>query len=180
MIRSTKDFWSGLIYICLGSSAMIIAQDYSMGTAVKMGPAYFPTILGGLLVLIGTISVIRSFVVTGTPIGAFAFKGLALIIGSTLLFGFLVRGAGLIVALPLLVIAQRLRQHAFSLETDDGDGVWADAVLRSGVHKRLGCTVADYRLVVWRLTMIVIQLGVPHRGIAESSGDRLAHRSHLG
>ena len=51
MIRSTKDFWSGLIYICLGSSAMIIAQDYSMGTAVKMGPAYFPTILGGLLVL---------------------------------------------------------------------------------------------------------------------------------
>ena len=66
MIRSKKDFWSGLIYICLGSSAMIIARDYSMGTAVKMGPAYFPTILGGLLVLIGTISVIRSFVVTGT------------------------------------------------------------------------------------------------------------------
>ena len=78
MIRSAKDFWSGLIYICLGSSAMIIARDYSMGTAVKMGPAYFPTILGGLLVLIGTISVIRSFVVTGTPIGAFAFKGLVI------------------------------------------------------------------------------------------------------
>jgi hypothetical protein len=104
MIRSAKDFCSGLIYICLGSSAMIIARDYSLGTAVKMGPAYFPTILGGLLVLIGTISVIRSFIVTGTPIGAFAFKGLSLVIGSTLLFGLLVRGAGLIVALPLLVI----------------------------------------------------------------------------
>jgi putative tricarboxylic transport membrane protein len=104
MIRSTKDFWSGLIYICLGSSAIIIARDYSMGTAVKMGPAYFPTVLGGLLVLIGTIAVIRSFIATGTPIGAFAFKGLSLIIGSTLLFGIVVRGAGLIVALPLLVI----------------------------------------------------------------------------
>ena len=113
MIRSAKDFWSGLIYICLGSSAMIIARDYSMGTAVKMGPAYFPTILGGLLVLIGTISLIRSFVVTGTPISAFAFKGLFLIVGSTLLFGFLVRGAGLIVALPLLVIASAYASERF-------------------------------------------------------------------
>jgi len=83
---------------------MIIARDYSLGTAVKMGPAYFPTILGGLLVLVGTISVIRSFIVTGTPIGAFAFNGLSLIIGSTLIFGLVVRGAGLAVALPLLVI----------------------------------------------------------------------------
>ena len=104
MIRSTKDFYSGLIYICLGSSAMIIARDYSMGTAVKMGPAYFPTILGGLLVSIGTISVIRSFIVTGAPIGAYAFKALSLVVASTLLFGFLARGAGLIVTLPLLVI----------------------------------------------------------------------------
>jgi len=104
MIRSAKDFWSGLLYICIGSSAMIIARDYSMGTAVKMGPAYFPTILGGLLVLIGMISVIRSLVVSGTPIGAFAFKGLSFVIVSTLIFGFLVRGSGLIVALPLLVI----------------------------------------------------------------------------
>ena len=104
MIRSAKDFWSGLIYICLGSSSMIIARDYSMGTAVKMGPAYFPTILGGLLVLIGTIAVIRSFVVFGTPIGAFAFRGLVLIIGASVLFGAVARGAGLIVALPLLVI----------------------------------------------------------------------------
>ena len=113
MIRSTKDFWSGFIYICLGLGAMVIARDYSMGTAVKMGPAYFPTILGGLLVLIGTISVIRSFVVTGTPIGAFAIKGLALIIGATLLFGFLVRGAGLIVALPLLVITSAYASMRF-------------------------------------------------------------------
>jgi len=104
MIRSTKDFWSGLIYICLGTGAMLIARDYSMGTAVKMGPAYFPTILGGLLVLIGSISVIRSFVTSGTPITAFSLKGLALIIGATLLFGAIVRGAGLIVSLPLLVI----------------------------------------------------------------------------
>jgi len=103
-IRSAKDFWTGLIYIFFGSSAIFIAREYGMGTGVKMGPAYFPTVLGGLLVCIGAISVIRSFIVSGPPIGAFAFKGMVLITLSVLLFGFAVRGAGLAVALPLLVV----------------------------------------------------------------------------
>ena len=104
MTRNPKDFWTGLIYICFGSSAILIAREYGMGTAIKMGPAYFPTILGGLLVGIGVISVIRSFIVRGTPIGVFAFKGLTLVSVSVLVCGFIVRGAGLAVALPLLVI----------------------------------------------------------------------------
>jgi putative tricarboxylic transport membrane protein len=104
MTRNPKDFWTGLIYICFGSITIVIAREYGMGTAVKMGPAYFPTILGGLLVGIGVISVVRSFIVRGTPIGVFAFKGLTLVSVSVLVFGFIVRGAGLAVALPLLVI----------------------------------------------------------------------------
>ena len=104
MKRNPKDFWTGLIYIAFGSAAIVIASDYGMGTAVKMGPAYFPTILGALLIGIGAISVIRSFVVPGAPIGAFAFKGLILVSVSVVLFGFVVRGAGLAVALPLLII----------------------------------------------------------------------------
>jgi putative tricarboxylic transport membrane protein len=104
MIRNTKDFWTGIIYIFLGSIAIFIARDYAMGTAVKMGPAYFPTILSLLLVLVGIISMIRSFIVRGTPIEAFAFKGLILVTLAVVVFGFVVRGAGLAVALPLLVI----------------------------------------------------------------------------
>ena len=104
MMQNPKDLWTGLIYIFFGSSAILIARDYGMGTAIKMGPAYFPTILGGLLVGIGVISVIRSFITSGAPIGAFAFKGLTLVIVSVLVFGLVVRGAGLAVSLPLLVI----------------------------------------------------------------------------
>ena len=104
MFRNPTDFWTGLIYICFGSSAILIAREYGMGTAVKMGPAYFPTILGGLLIGIGAISIIRCFVIPGAPIGSFAFKGLVLVSVSVVLFGFVVRGAGLAVAIPLLVI----------------------------------------------------------------------------
>ena len=113
MIRSVKDFWPGLIYIFFGSSAVIIARDYGMGTALKMGPAYFPTILGGVLVGIGVIAVIRSFIVPGAPVGGFACKGLALVVFSVLLFGLIVRGAGLAVALPLLVVISALASVRF-------------------------------------------------------------------
>jgi putative tricarboxylic transport membrane protein len=113
MIRSRKDFSTGLIYLFFGVSAILIARDYGMGTGSKMGPAYFPTILGGLLLIIGTISVIRSFVAHGAPIGTFAFKGLALVSVPVLLFGIVVRGAGLAVALPLLVIISALASSRF-------------------------------------------------------------------
>jgi len=113
MIRSYKDFWTGLIYIFFGSSAIIIARDYGMGTATKMGPSYFPTVLSSLLIFIGIISLVRSFLKTGTPLGKFAFKGLALVIASTVLFGLFVRGAGLVIALPLLVIVSAFASREF-------------------------------------------------------------------
>jgi Tripartite tricarboxylate transporter TctB family len=104
MRGNPKDFWTGLIYIFFGSSAIFVARDYTMGNAFRMGPAYFPTVLSIILILIGAFSLIRSFITPGTPIGPIAFKGLTLVSVSVLVFGFLVRGAGLAVALPLLVI----------------------------------------------------------------------------
>lgn len=113
MIRSAKDFWAGLIYVFFGSCAIIIARDYNMGSALRMGPAYFPTLLGAALVLIGAISIIRAFFVEGTPIGGFALKGLSLVVVSVALFGLIVRGAGLVVALPLLVVISALGSSRF-------------------------------------------------------------------
>jgi len=113
MIQSTKDFWSGLIYIFFGLSAIVIAREYGMGTALKMGAAYFPTLLGGLLIIIGAISVIRGFVIRGAPVGAFAFKGLLMVVGATLLFGLTVRGVGLAIALPVSVILSAAASSRF-------------------------------------------------------------------
>jgi len=111
--RNGKDFWTGVIYIGVGYAAFIISREYGMGTAMKMGPAYFPTILGFLLIVIGIISVVRSFLVSGSPIGIIAWKGLILIVASTLMFGMIVRGAGLILALPLLVVVSALGSNRF-------------------------------------------------------------------
>lgn len=117
MIRSTKDFWTGVLYLFFGVTAILVARDYGMGTGGRMGPAYFPTVLGGLLAVAGVIAVIRSFITPGTPVGAFAFKGLTLIILSVIIFGFIVRSVGLAVALPLLVIMSASASKRFRWRT---------------------------------------------------------------
>jgi hypothetical protein len=55
-IRNSKDFWAGLMFLAFGIFfAVYGAIHYQMGTAVRMGPAYFPTLLGGLLTILGGI-----------------------------------------------------------------------------------------------------------------------------
>lgn len=103
-VRNPKDFWAGVLYLVIGLAAVWIARDYAMGTAVRMGPGYFPTVLAAALILVGLASLARSFFVPGEPIGAFALKPLAIVVVATLVFGVLVRGAGLAVALPIFIL----------------------------------------------------------------------------
>lgn len=104
-IRNPKDFWSGLLFLGVGSAAVLLAQKYPLGTALKMGPGYFPTALGAMLALVGLIAIGRSFIRPGSAIEPFHLKLLIAVTGGTILFGVLVRGAGLAVAVPVLVLA---------------------------------------------------------------------------
>jgi hypothetical protein len=113
LIRSPKDFCAALIYLAIGLAAVYIGRDFPMGTALKMGPAFFPTVLGWLLSFIGVLSLVRSFLRKGAPIPKFAWRPLLLITGATVLFGLLVRGAGLVVALPLFVIVTAYASRYF-------------------------------------------------------------------
>jgi len=54
-VKSPKDFWAGLMFIAFGLFFVIGARNYRMGSAARMGPAYFPTMLGGLMAVIGLL-----------------------------------------------------------------------------------------------------------------------------
>jgi len=60
-VKNGKDFWAGLMFAGCGLAFMLGAQNYPLGSAVRMGPAYFPTMLGGLLALLGAIIFFRAF-----------------------------------------------------------------------------------------------------------------------
>ena len=103
-IRGPKDFWPGVMFCAAGAAAVVFGRESSMGTATKMGPAYFPTVLGGLLALIGAVLVARAFVTRGARIDAFATRPLVLVLAATVLFGLILRGTGLAVAIVTLVV----------------------------------------------------------------------------
>ena len=103
-IRHPRDFVSGLIFIAVGIIALVIGRDYSLGTPTRMGPGYFPALLGGLLTLFGVIIAARSFIITGKPIDAIPLRPLILILASMLAFASLLEPAGLIISTVALVV----------------------------------------------------------------------------
>jgi uncharacterized membrane protein YidH (DUF202 family) len=117
-IRNAKDFWSGVMFIAFGLFFAGFARQYDLGTAARMGPAYFPTMLGLLLILIGaTISfkAIRSAEDAHGAVERFHFKPLILVLGAVVAFGLLLRPGGLIVALLALILISSLGSGEFKL-----------------------------------------------------------------
>ena len=112
-IKSPKDFWAGLMFIGFGLFFMIGAGNYDLGSAARMGPAYFPTILGGLLAVIGGSVFFQSFVVTGGRVAAIPLRLLFFITAALLLFGYLLRPIGLVLSLALLVVFSAFAGHEF-------------------------------------------------------------------
>lgn len=112
-IRSPKDFWAGIMFLAISMATVLIAQDYAMGTAGRMGPGFFPSILGWVLAAIGAITLIASFTTKGEPLEPLAYKDMVLILGAVLLFAFLVRGAGLVCAIPALILVSAFGSTRF-------------------------------------------------------------------
>jgi hypothetical protein len=107
-VRNPRDFWAGMIYLALAGVVLWVGRNYSYGSSSKMGPGYFPAVLGVILGLFGLVSVGRSLIRPGEPIGSFAFRPLLLVLGSVVLFALILNGAGVIVALIALIVVSAL------------------------------------------------------------------------
>src|SRR5512138_1840275 len=103
-IKSSKDFWAGAMYLVFGGIAFVISRDYPFGSSGRMGPGYFPTVLSVLLMGFGALAILRGLRKEGAAFGGFAWKPALLVLASTAAFGFLLRGAGLIIALLVLIL----------------------------------------------------------------------------
>ena len=102
-ITHPKDFYAGLMFFTVGLIAMVLAFGYPLGTASRMGPGYFPRVLGGILMVLGAIMAIWSFKETGGEITPFAWKAIALVFGGVVLFATVVLKVGLVIATFLLI-----------------------------------------------------------------------------
>ena len=94
-IKSQKDFFSGLMFAVIGAAFAYGATSYTIGSGARMGPGYFPLVLGVMLALLGSAIMFKALVVEtpdGEKIGKWAWKPLFFIIAGNLLFGILLGG----------------------------------------------------------------------------------------
>ena len=112
-IRHPKDFFAGLLFIAFGIAAIVIGSRYALGTAARMGPGYFPRILGMLLIALGLALAVRALRISGSPIPAFKWRPLLIVLGSVVAFGLMVNHAGIVVSTIFLIVAASAASHEF-------------------------------------------------------------------
>ena len=128
-IKSQQDWWAGLMFIGFGLFFILFALGtpefidrivgtkliggYQMGSSVRMGPAYFPVVLGGLLAFLGLLVLFDSIVEEGPKVAKFHFRPLVFIAVSSLAFAYLLKPLGLVLASVALVFISAFGGHEF-------------------------------------------------------------------
>jgi len=125
-IRSKQDFWAGVMFVVIGVFFAMVATSYQMGTAARMGPGYFPFWLGVILALLGAFVALGalSSKAQETEVEAVDFRILALIIGSVVLYGVLLRPLGVYISTFLLVVISSVASHEFNWKVAVGNGIF--------------------------------------------------------
>jgi hypothetical protein len=114
-LRNNKDFWAGMMLIGTGAAAMFIARDYRFGSALHMGPGFFPTILGGILIAFGICIMAVGLRNNEKIHGRVALRALIMLPLSLVLFGILMKHAGFIPALVALVFVSAASGREFKI-----------------------------------------------------------------
>jgi hypothetical protein len=114
-LRNNRDFWAGLMLIAIGVAAIVIARNYTFGTALRMGPGYFPSVLGGLLILFGLYLTAVGLKTHDQIVGNWSLRALIVLPLSLVLFGLLMEHAGFVPALMVLIAGSAAAGTEFKL-----------------------------------------------------------------
>ena len=124
-VRNHRDLWAGVMFFAFGAFFIVFSQQYKMGTAAKMGPAYFPTMLGALLAVLGLAIFLGAFSRASeeaalSPVG---WRELMLVLLAVALFALLLPSMGMVIALIVLIGVSALASHEFSLRDTAGSAI---------------------------------------------------------
>jgi hypothetical protein len=118
-IKSEKDFWSGLMFLVVGVAFAIGATNYSLGESARPGPGYFPLGLSTLLAILGAVVLFKSLTIEtadGDKIDKIAWRPLAVVVASILVFGFCLPRLGMIITIPILIFMVSAAGDDFKLK----------------------------------------------------------------
>jgi hypothetical protein len=136
-IKSPENFWSGALFFGFGLAALLLSREYPTGTAMQMGPGYFPTLLGGLLVALGVIIAATSVKIAGEGIKPFAWRPLFLLSAAFAFFGWGIENLGFIPSLTVLCLLSAAAGSDFN---------WKETVIMTAL-----LVAGSWALFIWGL-----------------------------
>jgi hypothetical protein len=129
------------MFTAFGVAAIVIGSNYPLGTAARMGPGYFPRMLGILLIVLGTVLVLRALRLQGSPLPRWPMRPTLVVLGSVILFGLIVTRVGLALSTVILILAASAASHEFrpkeALVSGIGFAILAIAVFVIGLKIQL-------------------------------------------
>ncbi len=125
LVRNPKDFYAGLLFVAIGVLDLVIVRSYPLGTASRMGPGYFPRILGVLLVGLGALLSLRGFRSGGEAMSRWHWRPLTIILLSVLIWGLTALKLGLVAASLALVFVSSVASNEFG---------WKEALLSGAIQ----------------------------------------------
>jgi hypothetical protein len=143
-IKSEKDFWSGIMFLVVGIGFAVGATNYSMGSAARPGAGYFPLILSTILAILGAIVLFKSLTIEtegGGRIGSIAWRPLSIVVGSIMVFGFMLPRLGLVITVPVLITIVSFAGDEFK---------WRGVIIAAAV-----LTAFSWAVFVWGLGLTI-------------------------
>ena len=105
-IPRPKDFYAGLLFVAFGALAIFLGRSYPLGTAARMGPGYFPRLLGILLIVLGVALSLTALRGQGPPLPGWKWRPVSIVLLSVVAFGLVLTHAGLVLStIGLIVVA---------------------------------------------------------------------------
>ncbi|MGB3291011.1 MAG: tripartite tricarboxylate transporter TctB family protein [Burkholderiaceae bacterium] len=125
-VKNKQDFWSGVMFIVLGAGFALGATNYSMGTAARMGPGYFPFWLGVCMAVLGAFVSLTSMTPKAEEVEVEKFDwGITVILlGSVSLSGLILDYLGVYISVFLLVVISSMASHVFSWKVAVVNGIF--------------------------------------------------------
>ena len=138
-IRNQKDFWAGLLFSAFGIFFSGFGTRYTFGSAARMGPGYFPTVLGVILIVMGVGIALMALSpkAEAHKVARFSWSTIILILGSVVLFGLFLPRLGLVISLITVVLVSSYASHEFG---------WRAAIINTVVLVLLCLFVFVYAL----------------------------------